>query len=381
MHVRIHRSLEEIDAVPWNQLAGDHNPFLRHEFLATLERHGCVGKALGWLPRPLAAYDDDGRLLGAAPMYLKTHSYGELVFDWAWADAYQRAGLPYYPKLVVAIPYTPATGKRLLLRDGENKEPVADGLIQAALHYASEHALSSVHWLFPTADDTQRLERHGLLRRIGCQFHWENPGYRDFDDFLDSFTAQKRKKLKRERRRVREADIEIRVLQGGEVSDPEWQSFHELYCATFYRRGGIPTLSLGFFKEIAQTMADAVVLVLARHHHRIVGAAFNMRGGNTLYGRHWGCFEAFHSLHFEACYYVGLDYCIRHGLQRFEPGAQGEYKLSRGFLPTPTWSAHWLAHPQFRHAIDKHLHHEAEGMSDYMQELAEHSPYKQMETG
>lgn len=377
MTLTILSSLDDIPAAGWNNLAGAANPFLRHEFLVALERHGCVGAAAGWIPQHLAAHEQD-RLVGAVPMYLKDNSYGEFVFDWAWADAYRRSGLHYYPKLAVAVPYTPATGPRLLL--AEDTPQITNALIAGALEHAQRLKVSSLHWLFTTEQDTRRLEAHGLMRRTGCQFHWHNQNYSDFADFLALFTAEKRKKIKRERRFVREADIEIEILNGRHISMEQWEIFHGFYSSTFLKRGGIASLSLGFFQEIGRTMADNVVLVLAKHQGRYVAGAFNLRGTDTLYGRHWGCSEDFHSLHFEVCYYAAIEYCIAQGLRRFEAGAQGEHKLSRGFLPTPTWSAHWLSHPAFSSAVAEFLSHEQDNMAYYMNELGEHTPYRQCPT-
>ncbi|MFP5504993.1 MAG: GNAT family N-acetyltransferase [Gammaproteobacteria bacterium] len=375
MQLRIVETLDDIPAADWNRLAGDANPFLRHEFLSALEHHDCVGERYGWLSRHLAVYDA-GRLVGAVPLYLKDNSYGELVFDWAWADAYARAGLRYYPKAVVAIPYTPATGPRLLLDPAADAESLTDLLTAGALELCSELGLSSLHWLFTDAADTARLQARGFLLRQGVQFHWRNPGYRDFDDFLDGFTAQKRKKLKRERKRVAEQDIELRVVHGHEADAEAWRTAHGFYASTFDRKSGIATLSLEFFREIGRTLGDRVVLVFAYHAGRPVACAINLRGRDALYGRHWGCSENYHSLHFEACYYQGIDYCIRHGLGLFEPGAQGEHKISRGFLPTTTWSAHWIADERFRTAIADFLRREERMMIDYTEELRAHSPYR-----
>ncbi|MEO6696525.1 MAG: GNAT family N-acetyltransferase [Gammaproteobacteria bacterium] len=378
MPLTVLNSLDDIPAADWNSLAGEANPFLRHEFLAALERHRCVGAEAGWIPQHLVLHEQ-GKLVGAVPMYLKDNSYGEFVFDWAWADAYRRAGLSYYPKLVVAVPYTPATGARLLL--AEESPRIADVLIEGALEHAQRLKVSSLHWLFTTEQDTRRLESHGLMRRTGCQFHWHNQTYRDFDDFLAQLTAEKRKKVKRERRYVREAGIEIEVLNGRQISAEQWEIFHRFYSTTFQKRGGLASLGLEFFQEIGQTLADNVVLVLAKHHGRYVAGAFNLRGTDTLYGRHWGCCEEFHSLHFEVCYYAAIEHCIALGLTRFEAGAQGEHKLSRGFLPTPTWSAHWLSHPAFSRAVEEFLSHEQDNMAYYMNELGEHTPYRQCATG
>jgi predicted N-acyltransferase len=379
--LRTHESIAEIPAAEWNRLVDPDAPFLRHEFLLAMERHGCVGESLGWIPRHLTLEDAGGGLLAAAPCYLKLNSYGELVFDWAWADAYRRNGLPYYPKLVVASPYTPATGPRILVGPGPEGEGHARALIQGAVETAERMGVSSLHWLFTTDGETRLLEGRGHLRRLGCQFHWSNPGYGSFDDFLGQFTAEKRKKVKRERRRVDEAGITLRRVFGDQMTESEWVGFHRLYRDTFDRHGGLPTLTLPFFQEIGETMGRQLLLVLAYHGHELVAAAFNLVGERSLFGRHWGCIKDFHSLHFEACYYQGLDYCIAAGLSRFEPGAQGEHKVSRGFLPTATWSAHWIAEPRFRQAIGRFLDQETRGMMDYLEEMQGHSPYRERPPG
>jgi predicted N-acyltransferase len=370
-------SMQAVPRADWNRLSGTAHPFLRHEFLDALESCGCLGEAYGWLPRHLLLRDAEGRLQAAAPCYLKFNSYGELVFDWSWADAYRRAGMAYYPKLVVASPYTLATGPRILTAPGEERDRLTLALTDGAVQVARRLQVSSLHWLFVTQEESRLLASAGLPPRTGCQFHWENPGYRDFDDFLERLSSRKRKQIKRERRRVSDAGIGFRLLRGHEVTEGEWVTFHELYRSTFDKRGGIPTLSLAFFRQIARSMGEQVLLVLAYSEKRIVAAAFNLVGADTLYGRHWGCFEEFHSLHFETCYYQGLDFCIREGLKRFEPGAQGEHKISRGFLPTATWSNHWIADPGFRSAIEQFLERETEGMQDYLREMQEHSPYRQ----
>lgn len=375
IRVEIVDSLETVDTNEWNALGAAPYPFLRHEFLRALETHDAVSERYGWLPRHIIARDRDGALLGAVPLYLKTNSYGEFVFDWSWAEAYQRAGMDYYPKLVSAAPYTPATGPKLLLSEAA-PAGLADDLIRAAMSLATQLDVSSLHWLFTPPEETARLQAHGLMVRHGCQFHWHNHAYQDFDDFLATFASAKRKKIKRERRRVREAGITFRQLRGDQVSDAEWSTYHRLYESTFHKRGGMPTLSEGFFRAIAQRMPEGILLVLAYHQQRIVAAAFNLVGEHSLYGRHWGCEEEFHSLHFEACYYQGLDFCIANGLAHFEPGAQGEHKVSRGFLPTTTYSAHWLADARFSEAVSHFLEHEREGMADYEVEMNAHSPYK-----
>lgn len=374
--LRAHASIDEIAAADWNRLAGDDLPHLRHEFLAAMEHQGCVGERFGWLPRHLALYDAQGQLRAAAPAYLKFNSYGEFVFDWAWADAYRRAGLSYYPKLVIASPYTPATGQRVLTGDDPDRAALAAALVQGSVELAKTADLSGVHWLFSSEEETEWMRAQGLMPRLGCQFHWRNLGYADFEAFLATFSAEKRKKVKRERRRVLDAGVQIRRVPGSAASDVEWTVFHRLYEDTFDKRGGIPTLSLPFFREIGQTMGDSTLLVLAEHGGEIVAAAFCLVGSNTLYGRHWGCSREFHSLHFEACYYQGLEHCIEHGLGVFEPGAQGEHKVARGFLPTRTWSAHWVAADDFRGPIGRFLEQEIEAVEDYIGEMNERSPYR-----
>ncbi|MDZ7662929.1 GNAT family N-acetyltransferase [Thiohalophilus sp.] len=377
MTTRILESLAEVSADHWNALSDGRFPFVRYEFLRALEKHNAVGELYGWYPQ-YVLIEEDGIPVAAAPMYIKDNSYGEFVFDWAWADAWHRAGLRYYPKLVVAIPYTPATGPRLLVRADRDFATYALQLVDAATAHAQQSGMSSLHWLFTDERDTRLFQADPrYLMRLGCQFHWQNDGYRDFDDYLSHFTQQKRKKIRRERRMVQEQGVEIEIRHGDEMEEQHWDIYHRFYRSTFERKSGIPTLSREFFMEIGETMPNNMVVVMAKHQGEYVAAAFNIRGDDTLYGRHWGCNREFHSLHFEACYYQGLDYCIDHGLQWFEPGAQGEHKISRGFLPTPTWSAHWIAHEGFREGLIRYLDHEREAVEDYIDELQDHSPFKQ----
>ena len=376
MQLSIIGSLSEVTAEEWNALVHPDNPFARHEFLIAMERHDAVGKTFGWYPQYLLARDN-GKLVGAVPMYLKDNSYGELVFDWAWADAYQRSGLNYYPKLVVAIPYTPATGQRLLVHPAFDYQTVAPAMITAATEHARNIKVSSLHWLFTNEQDTALfVNQHDYMLRLGCQFHWHNQGYQSFEDYLRHFSSSKRKKIRQERRRVKDQGISLEVLHGDEASEEQWQIYHRFYTSTFDRKYGYATFSLGFFQEIAHTMPRNIVLVLAKHQDEYVAGAFNVRGTDTLYGRHWGCSQEFHSLHFEACYYQGLEYCINNGMQRFEPGAQGEHKIARGFLPAKTWSAHWIADERFKTPIEQFVNHESKGMEHYIAELHEHSPFK-----
>ena len=367
-------SLSAVEAADWNALAGD-SPFLKHEFLAALEESGCVGDGTTWQPCHLIARDDRG-LAGALPLFIKYDSHGEFVFDWGWADAYERAGRNYYPKLVAAIPFTPATGQRLLLRDAGDPG-VASALLEAARNTALELGASSLHVLFPTEPERQALERAGFLARKGCQFHWANGGYRHFDEFLASFSAEKRKKVKRERRRVAEADIVFEHLRGDELAPGDWDAVIEFYSRTFWRRGRDPYLNREFFERIAATIPSSLVVILARQHGVPIATAICFRSSTTLYGRYWGSGADFHSLHFETCYYQGIDYCIREGLQRFEPGTQGEHKVARGFVPQPTWSAHWLRDPEFHRAVGAFLARETRHVDAYIDEIGEHVPYRQ----
>lgn len=377
MSMYVVHGLSDIPADEWNALEGGiDNPFLRYEFLANLERHGCVGDHWGWRPRHLVLRGDDGVLRGAVPLYLKDNSYGELVFDFAWADAYQRSGLRYYPKLVSAIPYSPIPGPRLLVHAAADRADIETQLIAAAHALVHDESASSLHWLFPNDAQMDALERHGFLRRTGCQYHWFNRGYASFDHYLERFTRDRRKKVKQERRRVRDAGIDIEVLHGDEISAEQWEVFHRFYTSTYDKRGGYPTLTLAFMQAIGRELPRNIVLVLAKHNGEYVAGALNLRSNDTLYGRHWGCLEEFNSLHFEACYYTGIDYCIAHGLQRFEPGAQGEHKVWRGFEPTPVWSAHYLAHPAFSEAVGRYLQQEHAAMNEHMRELRGHLPFK-----
>ena len=362
-----------VDATAWNALAGDY-PFLRHEFLTALERNRCVGEGTAWQPCFIVARDDFG-LAAAMPLYIKYDSHGEFVFDWGWAAAYERAGRRYYPKLVAAVPFTPATGPRLLLRPDAPRD-IAKTLLDAARAAADDVGASSIHVLFPLDAEVPLLGGAGFLARKGCQFHWANDGYADFDEFLARFSADKRKKAKRERRRVAEAEIDFTHLRGDEPTPRDWDAIIDFYSRTFLRRGREPYLNREFFAEIAATMPSNLLVVLARHHGAPIAAAICFRSSTALYGRYWGSLADFHSLHFETCYYQGIDYCIGERLERFEPGTQGEHKIARGFTPRPTWSCHWLRDAEFHAAVGSFLAREARQVDAYMDELHEHVPYR-----
>ena len=376
MQFQVSHSIKQFTQLEWNNIAGTNYPFLRHEFLSALETHDCVGEKYGWVPRFLAIRDTNGKLSGAIPLYLKTNSYGEFVFDWSWADAYQRQGLDYYPKAVVAVPYTPVTGPRFLISSHCDQQATALQLIQFAQQFSESEGLSSLHWLFTNDEQTTWLKEKQFSLRLGCQFHWQNHEYANFDAFLATMTTRKRKKIKRERRHVTEANIEHRIVHGHEANNALLTTMYDFYQTTFEKKSGCPTLSLRFFTEIAQTMGEQLVFIIANKNSKPVAGAICFRSQNTLYGRHWGCYEDYHSLHFETCYYQGIEYCIKNKLEYFEPGAQGEHKISRGFLPVETWSAHWIADSGFNDAIKHFLSHEQAAMKDYIKELRNRTPYK-----
>jgi predicted N-acyltransferase len=380
MHTHTIESISEIDAEQWDRMNRGDYPFIRHAFLAGLERTGCVGADTGWEPRHMLVYDGPERkvLLGGAPLYLKYHSWGEYVFDWAWADAYQRAGLPYYPKLLCAVPFTPATGPRLLVSpDAAHPGEVRKSLIKGILRLARDLDLSSVHWLFTDAADTAALESEGLLKRTGNQFHWNRRSCRDFDDYLGSLTSKRRKQVRRERRQVEEAGVTVRMIEGPDLDRRHWDAMYRFYQNTIHERGAIPYLSREFFASLATQMKDRVLIAAAFDPDgQIIAGALYFKSEDTLYGRYWGASTFYEGLHFETCYYQPIDYCLRHGFARFEAGAQGEHKLNRGLTPTPTYSAHWLAHPKFEDAIRDFLHAETRQVERYARILEQHSPFR-----
>ncbi len=372
MKARVARSLADVDAAEWNALPGAQVPFLRHEFLHALERSGCATVDTGWDARHVLVRAADGQLVGAMPLYLKSHSWGEFVFDFAWAEAYHRAGLRYYPRLVSAVPFTPATGPRLLA-DGDAPRCA---LLEAARALRHELHASSLHVLFPAAPDREFLESARLMPRLDCQFHWRNEGYRSFEDFLSGFTAEKRKKLRRERRRVAEAGISSRTVAGPELDEATIDLVYRLHAETFARHGHAPYLNRTFFMQLAQVMPANLVVELAYLDRQPVACAIFLRGADTLHGRYWGASGDYHSLHFELCYYRGIEYCIREGLARFEPGTQGEHKLLRGFLPTPVWSLHEMEDRRFTAAIGEWLSRERELRRRWLDEAAMHLPFR-----
>ncbi|MFT3905692.1 MAG: GNAT family N-acetyltransferase [Steroidobacteraceae bacterium] len=370
------RTLSNIGAVgaaAWNALAGDH-PFLRHEFLAALEDSGSARPDTGWQPRHLLLEDKTG-LAAVAPLYAKSHSWGEFVFDFAWARAWESRGLAYYPKLLLAIPFTPASGPRWLIRPDLPRAQTSARVLQAVDELMHAEGYSSAHALFLDEQCRGEAGAAGWLGRQDCHFQWINHDFADFEAYIATFTAEKRKKTRRERRRVVEQGIEFRTLTGHELDGPLLNTLYEFHASTFLQHGHTPYLNVEFFAAVARQMPDALMVKLALHGATPVAAAVFFRNHDTLWGRYWGAAADFHSLHFEACYYQGIDYCIEQGLQRFEPGTQGEHKLARGFAPTLTSSSHLLADPALRAAVANYLRREAVAIKAYAAQAAQHLPF------
>ena len=374
IRIEVASSLASVAPHEWNALAGPQ-PFLRHEFLHALHETGCAAPKTGWAPQYLLLYDN-GALAGAAPLYLKSHSYGEYVFDWSWAEAYERHGLDYYPKLLCAIPFTPVSGPRLIARTAAHREYLA-----AAAHaLAAELGVSSFHCLFPPPDDVHALAARGMMVRHGVQFHWTNADYEGFEDFLGGMNHDKRKKIRQERRKVRDAGITFEWREGRDIGADDWAFFYRCYARTYREHYSTPYLNLSFFKRIGETMSENLVLMLAFREGKPIAASFNMRDDTRLYGRYWGAIEHHPVLHFEACYYQVIEYCIARGLKVFEGGAQGERtKLARGLLPVETTSTHWIARRDFASAIEAFLAKETRGVAHHIDELNERKPFKEPE--
>ena len=352
------------------------NPFVCHDFLSILEASGCVSARTGWLPQHLLVHDADGRLAAAVPAYLKNHSQGEYVFDHGWADAFERAGGDYYPKLQVSVPFTPATGPRLLAGAGPDAAArrglLADGLVALA----REHRASSVHVTFPTETEWRELVERGWLARTDRQFHWLNEGCGSFDDFLESLASRKRKQVRRERREAVADGIAIERVTGSDLTEAHWDAFYAFYRDTGERKWGRPYLNRRFFSLLGERLAERVLLVLARRAGRYVAGALNLIGSDTLYGRYWGSIEEHPFLHFEVCYHQAIEFAIGRGLARVEAGAQGEHKLARGYRPATTFSAHWIAHPGLRNAVAAYLERERSMVAEETEILAEHAPFR-----
>ena len=389
--MRLHSRITELESVRWNELLvasnnGYLHPCLRHEYLNALEQSGSVGEGTGWTPCHISLWNEE-ELVGASPMYIKDHSYGEYVFDWAWADAYQRHGLNYYPKLLTAIPFTPVFGPRLLACDDDTREQLAAAILQFAQQSAEDATLlgttiSSWHGLYLPQQDAAAMEAEGCLKRSGVQFHWKNHSlqtgqpYSDFDEYLNALTQKKRKNIKAERRKVQEAGVECRSITGDMIEPAHLDFFYRCYTTTYLQHRSTPYLKRSFFTWLLQTMPEQVLLSMAYQGDKAVAASFCLFNEHTLYGRYWGALEFVPCLHFELAYYTPMQWAIEHGTQTFEGGAQGEHKWARGFEPTPTQSAHWLANESFYEAVERFLEREGNGMSAYIDELQEHSPFK-----
>lgn len=374
--VRIVEQLAQVPAAQWDACAGTDNPFVSHAFLQALEESGSVTGETGWLPQHLLLEDGGGKLLGAVPMYLKNHSYGEYVFDHGWASSYEHAGGRYYPKLQAAVPFTPATGPRLLVHPEAGPETV-DYLIAAMVEVAQRGKVSSLHVTFPRRAEWEKLGQNGFLQRLGRQFHWENDGYKSFDDFLEALNSRKRKQIRRERRDAIADGLEIETLNGADLRREHWDAFFRFYMSTSDRKWGSAYLTREFFSLLHERMAEKVVLIMTKKAGRYVAGALNLLGDDTLFGRNWGCQGDFPFLHFEVCYYRAIDFAIARGLKRVEAGAQGQHKIQRGYLPSPTYSAHWIRDSGFRRAVSDFCARERRAIENEMEELEEGlSPFK-----
>ncbi|MBT3812040.1 MAG: N-acetyltransferase [Gammaproteobacteria bacterium] len=374
MRVKKINSLTEVNADCWNNLVQNKDPFVRHEFLLALEQSGSISAEKGWQSQHLLILDQQ-ELIAAMPLYLKNHSRGEYVFDQQWADAYYQSGMEYYPKWLNAIPFTPCQGQRILIQDGQDISAIMQLCINTLQQDSEQNNISSLHCLFPDHAQIKQLPQEMLIR-VGVQFQWFNKNYRDFDDYLQSFTSRQRKNIKKERRKVSEQGIQFQRLTGPEISEQQWQVFFRFYEMTYVKRGQSAYLNRAFFTQLAETMPEQILLILANNDEVYVGAALSFIGENTLYGRYWGCYEEYQCLHFEACYYQGLEYCIVQNKQVFDSGAQGEHKISRGFEPISTYSAHWMLNPEFAKLIADFLQREQEFIGDYKNNCRQQLPFK-----
>lgn len=387
--LHIHASPSEIDADVWNELLAQQaapSPFMRHEYLVAMHESGSATPESGWTAA-FVTLRRGKKLEAACPVYVKDHSYGEYVFDWAWANAYEQHGLAYYPKAVVAVPFTPVPGARLLARDAESRTLLVQGLVQ----WCKEAKLSSLHLLFGAHEDIAACEEAGLMLRHTVQFHWTNAAWSDFDGFLASLSHDKRKKIRQERRKVADAGVTFRWSRGADISSVDWDFFYRCYSRTYREHGNAPYLTRDFFRRMADTLPEAWLLFVAEREGKPIATSLiavsegrtGAAGTNSLensprvaYGRYWGALERVDCLHFDACYYQPLQWCIKHGVQRFEGGAQGEHKMARALMPVKTTSAHWLAHPSFADAVERFLEREGAGIENYMDHLGERSPFK-----
>ncbi len=378
--IRVTDGMHGIAPEAWDACANSnaerYNPFLSHAFLNALEQSGCVAPRTGWLPQHLVVEAPGGAILGAMPLYLKSHSRGEYVFDQGWADAYERAGGQYYPKLQSCVPFTPVPGKRLLAAAGPDAAAIEKALLDGAVELAGRKNASSLHVTFLSEDEWRRLGSKRILQRTDQQFHWINNGYGCFDDFLNELASRKRKALKKERREALSGGVTIAHIQGADLTEAHWDAFFDFYQDTGSRKWGMPYLNRRFFSLIGDAMPDRILLMMCMREGRMIGGALNFIGGDTLYGRYWGAIEHHPCLHFETCYYQAIDYAIAHGIARVEAGAQGEHKLARGYLPQTTYSLHYLAHPGLSRAVAAFLEQERQAVAEEARLLAELAPFK-----
>lgn len=383
--IRVLTSFDDVPAEPWDELAGSRredglgqrNPFVSHAFLWALEKSGSATADTGWLGQHLLLEDDAGNVLGALPCYLKNHSQGEYVFDHGWADAFYRAGGEYYPKLQCSVPFTPATGPRLLTGDRQNPQAIRAALLSGLSQLCERLGASSAHITFMPEEEWQSAGEFGLLQRTDRQFHWFNNGFEDFDGFLASLSSRKRKNIRKERVTAQGHEgLAIETLSGDQITEAHWDAFFEFYMDTGARKWGRPYLTREFFSLVGSSMAEQILLVMAKRNGRYVAGALNFIGGDCLYGRHWGCTENLPCLHFEICYYQAIDYAIKHGLSRVEAGAQGEHKLARGYVPVLTHSAHYITNPGFRDAVETYLQNERRHVEMEKEILMEHAPFR-----
>lgn len=378
LKLEIADSVSQIDSEDWDALVGSM-PLLSHAFLSALEESNSIGKGAGWQACPMLVFDDT-KLVGAMPLYVKNHSYGEYVFDWAWAEAYQKSGLHYYPKLISAIPFSPITSQRLLVASVNNTSQIQTLMVQALDEIMHNNHFSSVHVLFPNEDSAAILKQENWLQRHGVQFQWHNESFQSFDEFLSKLTQEKRKKIRQERNKVVNSGVVCHRIKGQAITEDQWDFFYQCYCNTYLDHRSTPYLTRAFFKMIAKTMPEQILLVMAYKDGAPIASALNFYDQNTLFGRYWGCLEYVPNLHFEVCYYQAQEFCIAEKIQYFEGGAQGEHKLARGFKPNATCSFHKIAHPQFAKAIEDFVIREAQGIAEYTNELEDRAPFKSSTT-
>ena len=377
--IKILNNICEIPKQKWDHCAGDNDPFVSYNFLSALEDSGSVVAETGWQPQHMVLGNESGEVSAVVPLYLKTHSYGEYIFDWNWAEAYHRAGGNYYPKLQIAVPFTPVTGRRLLINPDTSPETfrrIQRTLISGLLQLTEKLGVSSFHMTFIDKQGWEVCGEYGLLQRIDRQFHWLNDGYANFDDFLTTLTSRKRKGIRKERKVALASGVKISRLSGNDIKERHWDAFYRFYRDTSDRKWGQAYLNRQFFTLLGQRLNDKIMLVIAEVDGEAVGGALNLIGEDTLFGRYWGCLDHYRFLHFEACYYQAIEFAIEHGLGKVEAGAQGQHKLQRGYLPHTTYSAHWIADPGFRNAVARFLEQEREAVDDEIEALSNFSPFR-----